>query len=150
MAFLIVKYIHILSAIIAVGLNISYGIWLARAQSEPTHTTFALKGIKFLDDRVANPAYGVLLLTGLLMVFLMPYPILTFWIDAALVLFAILVVVAFTQYTPGLRSQIQLAERGEISSAEYVRLNGRNRISGSALGVLVLLILVLMVFKPHL
>jgi len=84
------------------------------------------------------------------MVFLMPYPILTFWIDAALVLFAILVVVAFTQYTPGLRSQIQLAERGEISSAEYVRLNGRNRISGSALGVLVLLILVLMVFKPHL
>src|SRR5207237_5340916 len=131
MAFLIVKYIHILSAIAAVGLNISYGIWLARAQSEPSNTTFALKGIKFLDDRVANPAYGVLLLSGLLMVFLMPYPILTFWIDAALVLFAILVVVAFTQYTPGLRSQIQLAERGGLSSAEDAGLNRRNRIAGA-------------------
>jgi len=150
MAFLIVKYIHILSAIAAVGLNISYGIWLARAQSEPSNTTFALKGIKFLDDRVANPAYGVLLLSGLLMVFLMPYPILTFWIDAALVLYVVLLVVAVTQYTPTLRNQIKLAERGDMTSAEFARLNGRNRVLGALLGVIVLLILVLMVFKPHL
>jgi hypothetical protein len=69
-----------------VGLNISYAVWIVRAQNEPSLTTFALKGIKFLNDRIANPAYGVLLLTGLLMVFLVPHPILTFWIDAALVL----------------------------------------------------------------
>src|SRR6266851_3378852 len=73
MAFLIVKYIHILAAIVAVGLNISYAVWIIRAQRDPGHVPFTLKGIKFLDDRIANPAYGVLLLTGLLMVFLAGY-----------------------------------------------------------------------------
>jgi uncharacterized membrane protein len=150
MAFLIVKYIHILSAITAVGLNVSYGVWMVRAQKDPSHTTFALKGIKFLDDRIANPAYGVLLLTGLLMVVLLPYPILTFWIDGALVLYVILVLVAVTQYTPTLRNQIKLAEGGDVSSAEFMRLNRRGRVLGQGMAVIVLLILVMMVFKPHL
>jgi uncharacterized membrane protein len=150
MAFLIVKYIHILSAIIAVGLNISYAVWIVRAQNEPSLTTFALKGIKFLDDRIANPAYGVLLLTGLLMVFLVPYQILTFWIDAALVLYVLLILVGVTQYTPTLRSQIKLAEGGDTSSAEFMRLSRRGQVLGQVLAVIVLLILVLMVFKPHL
>src|SRR3979490_1125919 len=123
MLLLIIKYIHILAAIVAVGLNISYAIWIIRGQREPAHTTFALKGIKFLDDRIANPAYGVLLLTGLGMVFLLPYPILTFWIDVALVLYVVVVVLAATQYTPTLRRQIQLAEGGDLSSTEFIRLN---------------------------
>src|SRR5216684_6392531 len=110
MAFLIVKFIHILAAILAVGLNISYTVWILRAQRDPAHTTFALKGIRFLDDRIANPAYGLLLLSGLLMVFVLPYPILTFWIDAALVLYVVLILVAVTQYTPTLHNQIKLAE----------------------------------------
>src|SRR3989442_11230104 len=127
MAFSIVKYIHILSAITAVGLNISYTIWILRAQREPANTAFALKGIKFLDDRIANPAYGVLLLTGLLMVVLLPIPITTLWIVIALVLYAVLVVLAITQYTPTLRSQIKLAEAGDTTSAEFNRLATRGR-----------------------
>src|SRR5229473_5144466 len=100
MAFSIVKYIHILAAILAVGLNISYAVWILRAQREPSHTTFALKGIKFLDDRIANPAYGLLLVTGLLMVVLLPIPITTLWIVIALILYAVLVLLAISQYTP--------------------------------------------------
>jgi uncharacterized membrane protein len=150
MAFLIVKYIHILSAITAVGLNISYAIWIIRAQREPAHTGFTLKGIKFLDDRIANPAYGVLLLTGLLMVVLLPIPITTLWIVIALVLYAVLVVVAITQYTPTLRNQIKLAEAGDTTSAEFTRLAKRGQILGQTLAVIVLVILAMMVFKPHL
>src|SRR6202035_3370675 len=127
MAFLVVKYIHILSAIVAVGLNISYAIWIIRAQREPTHTTFALKGIKFLDDRIANPAYGVLLVTGLLMVFLLPIPITTLWIVIALILYAVLVVVGLFLYTPTLRSQIKLAEAGDLTSPEFTRLARRGQ-----------------------
>ena len=150
MAFLIVKYIHILSAIVAVGLNISYAIWILRAQREPAHTAFTLKGIKFLDDRIANPAYGVLLLSGLLMVVLLPIPITTLWIIIALVLYAVLVVVAITQYTPTLRNQIKLAEAGDTSSAEFNRLATRSRVLGQTLGLIVLVILAMMVFKPNL
>jgi uncharacterized membrane protein len=150
MLFLIVKYVHILAAIVAVGLNISYVVWIIRAQRDPGHIPFALKGIKFLDDRIANPAYGLLLLTGLLMVFLAGYSITTFWIDAALILFVVLVVLAVTQYTPTLRNQIKLAEAGDTTSAEFGRLAKRGQIVGQALGAIVLVILAMMVFKPHL
>jgi uncharacterized membrane protein len=131
-------------------LNISYAVWIIRARRDPTHTGFALKGIKFLDDRIANPSYGVLLLTGLLLVFLAGYRITTFWIDAALVLFVVLIVVAATQYTPTLRKQIALVEAGDTSSAEFSLLAQRGQILGQALGVIVLVILAMMVFKPSL
>ena len=150
MAFLIVKFIHILSAIVAVGLNISYAIWILRAQREPAHTAFALKGIKFLDDRIANPAYGLLLLSGLLMVVLLPIPITTLWIVIALVLYAVLLVLAITQYTPTLRNQIKLAEAGDTTSAEFRGLARRGQLLGQTLGLIVLVILAMMVFKPHL
>ena len=150
MAFSIVKYIHILSAITAVGLNISYAIWIIRAQREPAHTGFTLKGIKFLDDRIANPAYGVLLLTGLLLVFIGNLSITSLWIIVALLLFVILVVLAVAVYSPLLRELIKLVDAGDTSSPEFSRLSGRNRIMGPAFGVIVVLILVMMVFKPTL
>jgi uncharacterized membrane protein len=150
MLFLVVKFVHILAAIVAVGLNISYAVWIIRAQRDPGHVPFALKGIKFLDDRIANPAYGVLLITGLLMVVLGGYSFTTLWIDIALVLFAVLVVLAITQYTPTLRNQIKLAEAGDISSPAFMSLARRGQIVGQALGVIVLVILAVMVFQPHL
>ena len=146
--FLVVKYIHILAAIVAVGLNISYAVWIVRARRDPTHVAFALKGVKFLDDRIANPSYGLLLITGLLMVFLNPYPITTLWIVIALILYAVLVVLALFFYTPALRAQIKLAEGGDTTSPEFSRLAARGAVLGPVLGVIVLLILAMMVFKP--
>ena len=67
MLFNIVKYFHILFVITAVGSNLTYGIWQGRAGTDPEHESFALRGVKFLDDRVANPAYLLVLVTGLTM-----------------------------------------------------------------------------------
>jgi len=150
MGFLIVKYIHILAAIVAVGFNVSYVVWILRAQRDPTHTAFALKGIKFIDDRIANPAYGVLLLTGLLMVFLGGFSITALWIDVALVLYVVLIVLAIRFYTPALRDQVKLAEAGDTTSVAFMALARRGQIVGQALGLIVLVILAMMVFKPHL
>jgi uncharacterized membrane protein len=147
--YLVLKFIHILSAIVAVGSNITYGVWSIRASGEPAQTAFALKGIKFLDDRIANPAYGVLLLTGLIMMFAGNWGF-ALWIVIALILFAAIVVLGLAFYSPLLKNQIRLAEAGETSSPEYVRLANLSRRFGPGLGVIVLVILVLMVFKPHL
>jgi len=144
----ILKFIHIFAAIVAVGMNISYAVWIIRAQREPAHTAFALKGIKFIDDRIANPAYGVALVTGIAMVFLIGYKITTLWIDIAMVLFVALVLLAATQYTPALREQVKLAEVGDTTSAEFTRLAKRGQVIGQVLAVIVLLILAMMVFKP--
>ena len=62
--YLILQFIHIMSAITAVGANITYGVWTVRASQDPVHTAFVLKAIKCIDDRIANPAYGAVLVTG--------------------------------------------------------------------------------------
>jgi len=148
--YVVLKFIHILAAITAVGSNITYGVWNARSQADPAHLGFTLKGIKFFDDRIANPAYGVLLLTGLLLVFIGNLSITSLWIIVALLLFVILVVLAVAVYSPLLRELIKLVDAGDTSSPEFSRLSGRNRIMGPAFGVIVVLILVMMVFKPTL
>ncbi len=148
--YLALKFIHIAAAITAVGSNITYGVWNIRAQSNPAQLGFALKGIKFIDDRIANPAYGVLFLTGLLMVFVNHWPIGSLWIVLAVILFVVLAALAFRVYSPLLRNQIRLVDAGDTTSPEFERLSRRSAMLGPILGLLAVLILIMMVFKPTL
>ncbi len=136
-------------AIVAVGFNASYGIWLARAAREPAHLGHVLRGIKVLDDRFANPAYGLLLVTGLAMVFVAGIPLLqTRWLVSALVLYLVFLVVGAFVYSPTLRKQIALLDSAGPTSPEYLAAASRGRIVGIALAVIVLVIVFLMVTKP--
>ena len=148
--YLALKFIHILSAIVAVGSNITYGVWSARSSGQPVPTSFALKGIKFIDDGIANPAYGVLLVTGLVMVFLGHFSITALWVIVALAGFVAVAVLGVAVYSPLLRDQIRLADAGDVTSPEAVALSRRGRIFGPVLGIIVLVILAMMVFKPTL
>ena len=144
------KYAHVLSAIVAVGFNASYAIWLARAARDPEHELFVLRGIKILDDRFANPAYALLLVTGLAMVVVGHLDLSTFWLAAALVLYAILVALGLGVYTPTLRRQIQTLEAVGPSAPAYRTLARRGSIVGGVLAAIVLVIVFLMVTKPTL
>src|SRR5215469_10417310 len=97
--FTVVKFIHILLAIIAFGFNATYAIWIVRAQRDPEHLDFALRGLKFLDDYFANPAYLLLLVSGLTMVALVHYQLTTFWLAAALVLWLVAIALGYGVYT---------------------------------------------------
>ena len=145
--YLAVKYIHVLAAIVAVGSNITYGVWSVRARGNPSNVGFALKGIKFLDDRIANPAYGVVLLTGVLMA-IFGFGFFHLWIIVSLVLFIVLIALGVGVYSPLLRDQIRLADAGDTTSADFERLSRRSAIIGPAIGLIVAVILVMMVFKP--
>jgi uncharacterized membrane protein len=145
----LLKFIHILMAIIAVGFNASYAIWLRRASRAPDHQSFALRGVKILDDRFANPAYGVLLLTGLIMVLTTPgLHLTTFWVLVALILYTTTVILAAGVYTPTLRKQIEALEAEGPSSERFLALAKRSTVSGIVLGVIVVVIVFLMVTKP--
>lgn len=144
----ILKYIHIVMAIAAIGFNLSYAFWLSRAEKEPEHAGHILRGIKTLDDRFANPAYGVLLVTGIIMVLKNDIGFGTFWIASALVLYVITTLTAILLYSPGLRNQTLLAEAGKVDSAEYRGLAKRSNLVGAILVLLVLSIEFIMVTKP--
>ncbi len=142
------KALHIFFAIVAVGLNISYAVWQARAAREPAHMGYALRGIKFLDDRIANPAYGGLLVVGILLVLLGPWEFTQLWVLAAIALYLVMGAVAFVLYSPTLTRLIASYESGGAATAEFAALSGRSRMVGMVLAVIVVAIILLMVLKP--
>lgn len=150
MLFSILKWIHVLAAIVAVGANATYGIWLARASRSTEVLPFTLRTIKLIDDRLANPAYGLQLVTGLIMAFIIPLPLTTPWLLTALILYAILVLVGLGEYTPTLRRQIQLLDSEGFRSPKYQALARRGTILGVVLAILAIAIVLLMVVKPGL
>lgn len=149
--FVVVKFLHVLLAIVAVGFNATYGVWLARVAREPVATqSFVLKGIKRLDDWFANPAYVLLAVTGVSMVFLGEFRFTTFWIAGGIVLWAIAVALGFFVYTPMLRNQIHALETSGPQSEDYRRYASNARFVGILLAVIVVMIVFLMVTKPTL
>src|SRR5688572_6137335 len=104
----LLKFLHILLAIVAIGFNASYAIWLARARREPEHALHVLRGIKVLDDRFANPAYALLLVSGIGLVLMSQggWRFEMFWISAAIALYVVVVVLGAFIYSPTLRKQI--------------------------------------------
>ena len=149
MEYQLTKFVHVLLAIVAVGFNASYGIWLARAAKAPQGTqSHVLRTIKFLDDRFANPAYGLLLVTGLFMAASAGIPFSRLWIAASIGLWLVMVFVGLGVYTPTLRDQIRVLESEGPGSEEYQRLAARGRGVGIVLAIIVVVIVFLMVTKP--
>ena len=149
-AYLLIKYPHVLAAIVAIGTNVTYGVWIGRASRDPAMLPFALRGVKMLDDRIANPAYGLLLLSGFAMTGVSRTPISTPWILTSLVLFVLTVLIALFGFTPTLKRQIATLDGAGAQSAEYLTLARRGSTLGAILAVLVLTIVFLMVVKPSL
>lgn len=150
MLFLLIKWIHVLSAITAVGANITYGIWITRASREPAVLPFVLRNIKLIDDRVANPLYVLLLLTGLTMAFIIPIPLTTPWLTTALILYALATLLGMVVFVPVFRRQIQVLQSEGFDSAKYRTVYSQTRLLGIIVGIMVLMITFLMVVKPRL
>jgi len=145
----LLKFVHVLLAITAVGSNITYGVWNALAAREPAHAPFALKGIAFIDRRVANPAYGLLLITGLVLILIGPtWGLGNGWVATALILFALLIVVAIGFYSRVIRQQIKVMDSEGLGSPSYKRLDAQATLYGIISLVIALLIVFLMVVKP--
>ena len=148
MAYMLLKWLHLLAVIVAFGANLTYPIWLLRAARSPEALPFTLRVIKLIDDRVVNPAYGVLLLTGLPMAFTAHIPLSTPWLLVALTLYVLVMLIALVVYTLTLGRQIHHLESEGWQSPGYQAMDRRGKILGVILTLLVIAILVLMVAKP--
>jgi len=146
---LLLKLVHVLAAIVAVGSNVTYSFWLARAGRDRDRLVWTLNGIRRLDRLVANPAYVVLLITGVLMIASGWFTFQTSWIVAALVLYVAAVVVGIALYAPAIRRQLAEAER-DPSTAAYAAAARRSNLLGILTLVIVVAIVALMVLKPSL
>jgi len=147
MPILILKTLHVLAAIVAVGINVSSTLWLTRAGLDRERLLFVIATVRRLDRSIANPGYVVLLATGLGMIWLGAWPLTSGWILAALTLYALVAILGITVFAPAIRIQLDEAER-DPSSAAYAVAAARSRRLGTLTTGIVIVIVVLMVTKP--
>lgn len=150
MAILIVKWLHVLAAITAVGANVTYGVWIRRAATDPSTLPFVLRNISWIDRRIANPCYALLLITGLIMALTIPIPLTTPWLFSALVLYVAAALLGVLAYAPLTRRQLALAESVGLDSPEYKAVASRSTLFGLIVTLDVVIIVFLMVVKPAL
>ena len=146
----IVKWIHVLAAIAAVGANLTYGIWISRAAREPEALPFVLRSIHVIDSRLANPCYGLLLVTGLIMAYLVPIPLTTPWLLTAIVLYVLAAFLGVFAYAPTMREQRRHLEAGGFEAPDYQAAARKGTLMGILVTLDVILIVFLMVVKPAL
>ena len=148
--YLPLKLVHVLSAIVAVGTNVTYFVWLAAMKDRPpAEQSFALDTIKKLDSRLANPAYGVLPLSGVFMILVSDWvAFTTFWILFAIGLYILVGVFAGALFAPSLRRQTELVATDVSDSAAYEAAARRTRTTGLLTMLPIAGILYLMVLKP--
>lgn len=144
---LVLKVVHVVSAIVAVGANVTYGFWLRLAGRDRERLLFAIHGVRWLDRRLANPMYVVVLVTGVLMVMSGAYSFETGWIAASIVLYILIAILGIAAFAPAIRRQLAEAERDPASPA-YAAAAAQTARLGLATTAVVLVIVILMVTKP--
>ena len=148
--YLFVKWLHIASAAIAFGSNITHLFWLMAANKtdSPARRSEILRLVKKIDDYMAIPAYIILLICGVTM-WLWHWPLESSWIIASLVLTLILAAMGVA-FGPFMKRWIRIAGEGSTGS-EGARLPGLTRaltIWWGCIALTVPLILYFMVWKP--
>jgi uncharacterized membrane protein len=144
--YLLLKFFHILIAILALGTSAGLGVVLEFYGSHPTHGPFLLRAIGRLVAFFVLPGYVLMLVTGLWMVNL-AWPWTTRWIQGAMVLWAV-GLAALLIFLAVLRKQLRLLEAEGPATAAYRRISLLGRGLGGGLGLVGITILYLMVFKP--
>ena len=149
MLYPIVKWIHILCAIVALGANLTYFPWFMRVTKNREALVFTLSTIRILDNWIANPAYVLAYITGEVMMRVGGYiHYSTPWMTVSLILYVIISVLGIFVYAPMLKKQQKLAETVGPDDANYQRISRNGIILGTVIVILTIAITFLMVTKP--
>ncbi len=145
---LLLRFVHITVASIAVGATLAFRFWLRLARREPEHLAFVIRGIRWIDRWVAEPAYFFAFATGVAMVFWGVSSFTAGWLLTALVIYAAIAVLGITVFGPVVRKQLAALERGGVTDAEFLRRERQSAWLGAVTIAGLLAILALMVLRP--
>ena len=140
-------FLHILSAIVAVGVNASYFFWLRRAVVVPETRTYTLTTIRLLETRIAIPAYVIALATGVALALTSGPSFGTAWVDAAVVIWLVIMAIGGF-HARVVKRQLAAADSGD--SDAYESGHARGRVLMALIMLCAMGMLFLMVAKPAL
>jgi uncharacterized membrane protein len=145
--YLILKWLHILSAIIAVGANATHILWLRLANQEQEAKPFISQGLERLET-MTLPFYILLFLSGLGMIFVSGLAWTTPWVLSGIVGFVLMAFLGAGVYGPAQRQMRELADNPE--SPDYKTLEERSKQILVIVLLLAVLVEYLMTVKPAL
>jgi len=144
----VLKWLHIATAAIAFGSNVTHLFWIIGANNDPVHRANILRLVKKIDDRLAVPCYAVMVICGVTM-WLRHWPPSESWLIASAVLTAILSAAGIS-FGPFMHRWIRVAGNPSADAAMLVLLQRRLTRWWAGLILVVPGILYWMIWKPRL
>ena len=153
--FVILLFLHVLGAIVAFGPGFASMVVGPMVAKEPQYANFYARSQALAARRLVTPISITLAITGIGMILVRGWANITggtHWLEAAILLYVIAVVLSMAVLAPASRKLVALTSQppapGAGPSPEAMAAAGRVRMAGIALSVLVVVITFLMIAKP--
>jgi uncharacterized membrane protein len=147
-------FLHILAVVLAFGPTFGYGFFFSVAPQYPRATPAILAGIQKVDRYLVNPGMIVLLLAGIYLLADGPWKGSDAFISIGFLAIIVLFGLQHGFFQPKVREAKALAERdlqaGDALSAEFEELGARIGKVGTLAGLIVVVTIFFMAYKPFL
>lgn len=152
--FTILLFLHVAAAIVAFGPSYTVPVMMGMLATEPEHRGFVSRMNLAISRRVTTPLSISMGVTGVLMMWVTDYPLRP-WLALAIALYLALVGWSILVQQPA--SQRIIDAMAALRAAggppgppppEVAALIQRTRLGGKVLGVITMVILALMIWKP--
>jgi predicted integral membrane protein DUF2269 len=160
--FTLFRFLHILAAIIAFGPSFVFPILGSFGGKEPMHGNFALRVGAAIEDRIVIPFALTMPISGILMIVVSNGAVhwLSFWFLLAVALYLIAMFIAVVVQRGIVHQMIHMTSHMPAPApagpgaapagppAEFLALVKRSQMNGMILTVLLVVIVILMIFRP--
>lgn len=150
----IALFLHILAVVLAFGPTFGYALFFSVAPQHPRATPAILAGVERCDRYLVNPGMIVLLLAGIYLLIDGDWETNAAFISVGFVAILVLFGLQHAFFQPQTRKARELAERdleaGDTLSEEFVSLSDRIGKVGGLAGLIVVVTVFFMTYKPFL
>lgn len=150
----IAVFLHVLAVVIAFGPTFGYALFFSIVPQHPRATPAILAGIQKTDRYLVNPGMIALLLAGIYLLADGPWETSDAFVSVGFVAIFVLFGLQHAFFQPKVREARQLAERdlkaGDSLSDEFTALSERVGKVGSLAGLIVVVTIFFMAYKPFL
>ena len=147
-------FLHILAVVLAFGPTFGYAFLFSVVPQFPRATPAILASIQKTDRYLVNPGMIVLLLAGIYLLAVGPWKTSNAFVSVGFLAIIVLFGVQHGFFQPRVKQARALAERdlksGDVLSAEFTALGDRIGKVGSLAGLIVVVTVFFMAYKPFL
>ena len=148
--FHVVLFLHILGAIAGFGPTFAYA-FMTPLKDDPGSVVTTVETIQRIQRRLVLPVIVIQPITGALLIFASGRDDGFWqheWLWIAIAIYAVLFVLALAIDAPSRRRSLEMVRSNRVGTPEFAREVKLQGTLGPIMGVMVLVIIVLMVFKP--